>query len=233
MEDVVSVELTGGGCRIPLIQDTVRYCLGKKGDDAFSFSKSLDDTSLALGAAMLMTEPSSCVGDALMEVSLERQAQREALRNDEMLMAKRDTELVKKDEIRNQIEAHILELRSARHSSEHSSLLPTSDEFTNFLDGTDDWLFSAECDEATFDQMMTKWENVKSKSDMLCADFLKAKRLDAERKDREMEEEAKRAAAERDAEAMLNGDDGNDTDDHDTRKLPTKRRMEIVMKNKA
>jgi tetratricopeptide (TPR) repeat protein len=32
---------------------------------------------------------------------------------------------------------------------------------------------------------------------------------------------------------MLNGDDGNDADDHDTRKLPTKRRMEIVMKNKA
>ncbi|KAL7475796.1 hypothetical protein ACHAW6_001697, partial [Cyclotella cf. meneghiniana] len=82
LEDVVSVELTGGGCRIPLIQDTVRYCLGKKGDESFSFSKSLDDTSLALGAAMWITEQSSCVQDAL-EVSLERQAQREALRNDE------------------------------------------------------------------------------------------------------------------------------------------------------
>ncbi|KAL7519589.1 hypothetical protein ACHAWX_004343 [Stephanocyclus meneghinianus] len=232
LEDVVSVELTGGGCRVPLNQDAVRYCLGKKGDDAFSFSKSLDDTSLALGAAMWTTEQSSCVRDAL-EVSLERQAQREALRNDEMLMAKNDAEMIKKDEIRNQIEAHILELRSARHSSEHSSLLPTSDEFTDFLDGTDDWLFSVECDEATFDQMITKWEEVKSKSEELCADFLKAKRLKAELKDREMEEEAKRAAAERDAEAMLNGDDGNDVDDHDTRKLPTKRRMEIVMKNKA
>ena len=140
--------------------------------------------------------------------------------------------MVKKDEIRNQIEAHVLELRSARHSSEHSSLLPTSDEFTDFLDGTDDWLFSVECDEETFDQI-TKLEEVKSKSEELCADFLKAKRLKAELKDREMEEEAKRVAAERDAEAMLNGDDANDADDHDTRKLPTKRRMEIVMKNKA
>ena len=121
MEDVVSVELTGGGCRVPFNQDTVRYCLGKKGDDAFSFSKILDDSSLALGAAMLITEPSSCVRDALIEVSLERQAQREALRNDEMLMASKDAEMVKKDEIRNQIEAHILELRSARHLSEHSS----------------------------------------------------------------------------------------------------------------
>ncbi|KAL7474058.1 hypothetical protein ACHAW6_000056, partial [Cyclotella cf. meneghiniana] len=83
-EDVVSVELTGGGCRVPLNQDTVRYCLGKKGDDAFSFSKSLDDTSWSLGGAILITEPSSCVRDALIEVSLERQAQREALRNDEM-----------------------------------------------------------------------------------------------------------------------------------------------------
>ncbi|KAL3804156.1 hypothetical protein HJC23_013675 [Cyclotella cryptica] len=233
LNDIATVELTGGGCRIPLVQDTVRDCLGKKGDETFSFSKSLDDTSLALGAAMMMTAPSSCVEDALMEVSPERQARREALLHNEMLMSKRDEELVKKDEIRNQIEAHILELRSARHSSVHSSLLPTSDEFTNFLDGTDDWLFSAECDDATFDEMMKKWVEVKSKSEELCADFLEAKRLEAERKDREMEEEAKQAAAERDAEAMLNGDDGNDADDHDTRKLPTKRRMEIVMKNKA
>ena len=96
LEDVVSVELTGGGCRVPLNQDTVRYCLGKKGDDAFSFSKSLDDTSWSLGGAILITEPSSCVRDALMEVSLERQAQREALRNDEMLMAKKTPKWLKK-----------------------------------------------------------------------------------------------------------------------------------------
>ena len=127
-------------------------------------------------------------------------------------MANKDAEMVKKDEIRNQIDAHIPELRSARHSSEHSSLLPTSDEFTDFLDGTDDWLFSVECDEATFDQMITKWEEA-SPSKKLGADFLNAKRLKAELKDREMEEEAKRAAAERDAEAMSNGDECNDADD--------------------
>ena len=44
-----------------------------------------------------------------------------------------------------------------------------------------------------------------------------------------MEREAKLGAAEREAEAALNG---GEEEDHDTRRLPTKRRMEIVMKNK-
>jgi tetratricopeptide (TPR) repeat protein len=46
-------------------------------------------------------------------------------------------------------------------------------------------------------------------------------------KEREMEEEAKQAAAERGAEG-----DGDDEEDHDTRRLNFPRRLEIVMKNK-
>ena len=229
LNDIASVEVTGGGCRVPIIQDTIRECMGKKGDDAFAFSKSLDDTSLALGAAMIGQLHSSISADGEpLCVSPERQEQRETLLNDETLIAERDTMLIQKDEVKNQIEAHILELRSARHSK-YSTLLPTSEEFTTYLDSTDDWLFSDECDKATLDEMTKKWNEIKTKTDDICADYLEAKRLDAERIEREMEQEAKQAAMERDAEV---GDDG-DTEDHDTRKLPTKRRMEIVMKNKA
>jgi len=63
----------------------------------------------------------------------------------------------------------------------------------------------------------------------MCADYLKAKEEESNAKEREMEEEAKEGAALREAEKAMNGDDEAD---HDTRKLPTKRRMEIVMKNK-
>jgi hypothetical protein len=53
-------------------------------------------------------------------------------------------------------------------------------------------------------------------------------------KDREMEEGARAAAAKRATAKGGGGADskGNDEEDHDAQWLPTKRRMEIVMKNK-
>ncbi len=102
------------------------------------------------------------------------------------------------------------------------------EDFASYLDGVDDWLFSEECDEATLEQMEVKWTSVRSETEELCAEYLSAKRDEAAQNDREMEEEARKAAA----ESAANGDDDDSNDDHDTRRLPTKRRMEIVMKNK-
>jgi len=223
-EDISVVELTGGGCRIPMIQDAIRDVIGKAED--FVFSRSLDDTSLALGAAMIPYSVEAHTVDA------EREETRTKLLETEVALAEKDEQLRRKDEIRNQIESHILELRSARHSSAHSSLLPKTDEFNSFLDGTDDWLFSDECEEASVEQMIEKWTQIQGRTQEFCGDYLAAKQFEADRKDRDLEEEAQRAAAERDAEAAMNGDDGDEAD-HDTRRLPTKRRMEIVMKNKA
>lgn len=219
---VDAVEITGGGSRIPMVQEAIRSVIGK-GDD-FVFSRSLDDTSLAFGASLIgLGSVQNTMDDA------DREALRAQLLESELAMSQRDVELMQKDEFRNQIEAHILELRSAKHSK-HGSLLPSTEEFTSFLDGTDDWLFSEECDEATLDQMKEKWTTVQSKTQDMCAEYLAAKKAEAEEKDREMEKEAQLAAAEREAEAAMNG--GEEEEDHDTRRLPTKRRMEIVMKNK-
>lgn len=225
--EIDAVEITGGGSRIPIIQETVRCVIGR-GDD-FVLSRSLDDTSLAFGASLvgIVTPSSSGESDTEM-IDAEHDARRAKLLEMEAAMTQQDAQLLQKDEIRNKIEAHILELRSARHSK-HGDLLPSSEEFTSYLDGTDDWLFSEGCDEATLEQMEEKWNSVQSKTQEMCGEYLAAKQAEAVEKEREMEEEARIGAVERDAEAAMNGDE---EEDHDTRRLPTKRRMEIVMKNK-
>jgi len=219
--EIEAVEISGGGVRIPFVQEAIRDVLGK--EDDFVFARSLDDTSLAFGAALsdsLSQETDNNMDD-------DRKALRDELLKDELAMSQQDSQYMKADELRNKIEANILELRSARHSK-HGALLPTSDDFTAFLDGTDDWLFSDGAD-ATLEDMETKWQSVESTINAMCAKYLKAKKQENDAKEREMEEEAKVGAALREAEKAMNGDDEAD---HDTRKLPTKRRMDIVMKNK-
>jgi len=224
--EIESVEITGGGSRIPMVQEAIRNAIGK-GDD-FVFARSLDDTSLAFGASLIGI-PSLAGEDTEVVLDAKRDEHRAQLLEAEAAMSQRDVQLLQKDEIRNHIEAHILELRSARHSK-HGSLLPSSDDFTSYLDGTDDWLFSEDCDEATLEQMEEKWNSIQTKTQDVCGEYLAAKKDEADQKDREMEQEAQLAAAERQAEAAMNGDD--EVEDHDNRRLPTKRRMEIVMKNK-
>lgn len=221
-----AVEITGGGTRIPFVREAIREALGK--DEDFSLSQSLDDTSLAFGASLVGVAPSPAPGgDEGAEVmEAERVARREELLERETALSQRDVQLLRKDELRNHIEAHILELRSARHSK-HGALLPTTDEFAALLDGTDEWLFSEECDESTPQQMEDKWNALETQTTALTGAYLAATRAEAAQKDREMEQAARQAAA----EAAAGGDDA-EADDHDTRRLPTPRRMEIVLKNK-
>ncbi|KAL7554762.1 hypothetical protein ACHAWF_018306, partial [Thalassiosira exigua] len=81
------------------------------------------------------------------------------------------------------------------------------------------------CDDASLGNVERKWTKVRSKADDLCGAYLAAMKEEAEEKNCIMEEESLKAAAKRAAE----GDGKN----HDTRKLPFGRRMEIVAKNKA
>jgi len=229
-DGIDAVEITGGGLRIPFVQETIRNAIGKGEDEDFAFSRSLDDTSLAFGASLVGIAASSNVNDAddAETMDADRHARRTELLENETAMSRRDVELLRKDEFRNQIEAHVLELRSARHSK-HGSLLPSSEEFSSYLDGVDDWLFSEECDEASCERMEEEWDAVRSKTRETCGKYFAATKAEAEEKDREMEREARAAAAEA---AAASGGENDDEADHDTRRLPTKRRMEIVLKNK-
>ncbi len=90
-----AVEITGGGTRIPFVQEAVRDVVGK-GED-FALSRSLDDTSLAFGASLVGIEDATDV--EMMDA--ERQAGREKLLETELAMSQRDVELKRKDEICN------------------------------------------------------------------------------------------------------------------------------------
>ena len=72
------------------------------------------------------------------------------------------------------------------------------------------------------------------RTEEMCAAYYGAERECPLEKDREMEEGARAAAAERAAAEGRGGADGegNNEEDYDTQWLPTKLRMEIVMKNK-
>ena len=189
--------------------------IGRTSDD-MTLSRSLDDTSVAMGAALLGED-----GTAVDYLAVDEE-KRKSLFDAEQVMMKLDAEVAMLADARNKIESHVLEMRSARHEK-HGSLLP--EELDAHLTETDDWLFSEECDNADLDQMNAKLEEVLAKSNEMCAAYHEAVSKEAEVMEQQMKEEAERAKAEREAA-------GEDDEDHDNRRLPKKRRMEIVMKNK-
>jgi molecular chaperone DnaK (HSP70) len=229
-----TIELTGGGCRIPWVKETiVRAVVG--GTEAM-LAHSLDDTSAALGAALWGEEVRDKNNNKEEEDKeedggclLESTETRRALRAAEEAMARSDRDMQAKADVMNQMEAHVLELRSAKHDGKHASLIPA--ELDGYLDDVENWLFSEAADGATKDEMEAKWNETLTTTNEMAKDYLEAKRKEQAAKDAEMEAQAKQAQAE---DAAADDDNNNDnTEDHDNRRLPKKRRMEIVMKNKA
>jgi len=226
---ITSIEVLGGGCRIPWVQDAIMEAAVASGKmDAASItqpvtlSHSLDDTSLALGAALIGEQKNE---DEILASSPSNNERRENLLEHEKVMAASDEEMIVKAVLRNKIESHILEIRSAKHNSKHGTLLPTT--IDSYLNELDDWLFSEDCDTATKEQMKEKYDTIEQKTKDVCHEYYDAIQKETAAKELEMEEEAKKAQLERNA-----GQDDNE-DDHDNRRLPKKRRMEIVMKNKT
>uniref|UniRef100_A0A7S4QQX3 Uncharacterized protein n=1 Tax=Ditylum brightwellii TaxID=49249 RepID=A0A7S4QQX3_9STRA len=225
-----AVEILGGGCRVPFIKQTVLDSIGKTSNE-MTLSHSLDDTSIALGAAMIgdSASPQNKNGDKEdgEEAKANNTERRQQLLKAEREMSLLDDEMSKLSEARNKIESHILELRSAKHDAKYGSFLPTDGSLDSHLDAVDDWIFTDECDNATLQEMESKLNDVINKSNELCKDYYAAIKKDTEEMERQMVEEEERAKAEKAA----NGED-EDEEDHDNRRLPKKRRMEIVMKNK-
>ena len=214
--DIVSVETLGGGVRIPFFQEAILQSIGR---EDMPFSRSLDDTSVAMGAA-LIGEGSADLGSGDLPIDEDK---RRALAEAEEAMHLADLEMHARSEARNKIESHVLEMRGARHGK-HGSLLP--DELDAHLSETDDWLFTEECDNADLAVMEAKLADVLTKTNDMCAAYYEALKKEEAEKEAEMKAEEEKAKAERDAA-------GEEDNDHDTRKLPFSRRMEIVQKNKA
>lgn len=222
-----SVEVVGGGCRMPWVKEVL-----EKATQISTLSYTLDDTSAALGATLLLTEfqqnPESTTyilaGRTAEETPTDLQR---TLRESEQTMAALDQQLLQRSAILNQMESHILGLRSAKHQA-HGHLL-SQDLFT-YLDTMENWLFSVEAEEAGLEVLQTKWNEVQSQTKELSVEYTQAIEAERKAKEEEMEAEAKQAQIERQGEEDAAG--GMDEEDHDNRRLPKKRRMEIVLKNK-
>jgi tetratricopeptide (TPR) repeat protein len=221
VEIVDAVEIVGGGCRIPFVQAVIQDAVGQDK----TLSKSLDDTSAALGAALVGETDNQTLFVSAPAPSEETIARRQRMRDAEVLMESLDQDEKSKSNLRNKMEALVLELRSAKHGK-HGALLP-SDDLDSYLNGLDDWLFSDEADGADLETMTAKWDEINKQIKEMCSAYYEAIDTDQKAMEKEMEEEAKRAQL----EDAANAGDG-DEDDHDNRRLPKKRRMEIVMKNK-
>lgn len=218
--DVDVVEVAGGGSRVPMIRDAI--CAACDKGEEYIPSRSFDDSSLAFGASLI----GIVTAEAVEEEDDDRVTRRSKLRVEEQTMLERDKQMIRRSDSRNKIEARVLELRSAI-MGRNGDILPKTGGFVKFLDDTDEWLYSDKCDEATVEEMESKWTDVRMTTELMCADYFAAEKEREMQKEREMEEEAKLAAAERGAEG-----DGDDEEDHDTRRLNFPRRLEIVMKNK-
>ena len=147
----------------------------------------------------------------------------EEFRAAEAKMAALDQELHLRSATLNRMESHILGLRSAKHDK-HGDLIPQ--ELFTYLDATEEWLFSPEADDAGYEAFQEKWQEIQTKTSELSKEYNEAVESERKAKEAEMEAEAKQAQKERE------GEEAGDEEDHDNRRLPKKRRMEIVMKNK-
>jgi len=263
-----SIEILGGGCRIPMFQNVIHQALknsnvilmgssssSNSSKEEMTLSRSLDDTSVALGAAVLgdtstttldnntqpwvrmknvpLTTTSFFENDNSSSSPPDRDEYRQQLFHEEERMAAVDEEIARKGEIRNKMEAHVLEMRSAKYGK-HASLLPDGTVLDEHLQEVDDWLFSEESDNATLQDIQSKLDSTVAKTNDMCSTYLQAVKDEEDAKDREMEAEAQQAQAEAAAAAAAaGGGDEEEAEDHDNRRLPKKRRMEIVMKNKS
>ncbi|CAJ1949077.1 unnamed protein product [Cylindrotheca closterium] len=215
-----AVEVVGGGCRIPFVKDVIVEAVKDMGITTLSFS--FDDTSAALGAALVGEDDTNNANSK--QTIADASDQQTQLRTAEQTMATLDQDMQIRADTMNKIEAHVLEMRSAKHSK-HGSLLPST--MDAYLDNVENWIFSEEADDASKDDVVAKLEATIKETSEMAKDYLEALQKDKDAKDREMEAEAKKAQAERE------GEPEGEEDDHDNRRLPKKRRMEIVMKNKA
>lgn len=225
VHDLTSIEVSGGGCRIPFIKEVILGSLATD-QNIFSLSYSLDETSMAMGAA-LIGEDTEFKTEEVPPVGGEKEDRtelRQKLQQAEEEMSALDQDMKARSDCMNKIESHILQLRSAKHSK-HGLLIPAT-ELDACLDQVENWLFSEEADAATKDDMMKKYEDLVAATDEIAKDYLAKVKEEKELLEKEMEAEAKKAQEER------NGEE-DEEEDHDNRRLPKKRRMEIVMKNKT
>ncbi|CAI5737506.1 unnamed protein product [Hyaloperonospora brassicae] len=220
--DIASVEIVGGGTRIPFVQEAILsvFPIEQQRNGAL-IGRMLDSTTaIALGAAfsseavaaeeMAVVEADEDAAVLAQYIALEKEFQT------------RDAELIAIAHERNAIESFVYEMRS-KSGGKHGDKLDAS-KLNPLLEAAEDWIYSEEAETATLDVIRAKHQSIEAEVGTACEAYFSAVEADERALEHQLEQESQKAEAERQAE----GDD----EDHDTRKLKKPERMRMVTKNK-
>lgn len=211
-DEVELVEVVGGGCRIPAVQQAIEAAAGKP------VSFHLDGSSaIALGAALIAAGTVAASGfDADGDEGGMEQAALDAAIATEAELLEQDAEAAARAALVNKYEAYIYEMRGQCDSSKHKALIPES--VRTILNEAEEWLWDAG-ESASKDDFATRLGELESKVQSEASAYFD--KVEEERKalEKELEEEAAKHA-------------GEEKEDRDFRKLKKSDRLKLAIKNK-
>lgn len=222
---VASVEIVGGGTRIPFVQAAILKAFGTDLQHGSSLLGRMLDSTTAIAVGAAFSEDAvadDAEADKVLELSVEQQQQLDSFVALEQQMRAHDTELAAIANERNAIEAFVYEMRS-KSSEAHGDKLDSA-QLNPLLDAAEDWIYSEESEFATLPVIAAKRQEIEAQIRAVSSAYFDAVAADGKAFEAHLEEESKKAADERAAE-------GHD-EDHDTRKLKKPERMRLVVKNK-
>jgi heat shock protein 4 len=213
-ESIASVEIVGGGTRIPFVQAAILEALSSS--DPSLIGRMLDSTTaVAVGAAFCRDLiPAEDAGES--PAASEELAQWIALESE---MQARDADLAAIAHERNAIEAFVYEMRSKQHEA-HGELIDAG-KLDPLLEAAEDWIYSEESEFATLAQVHAKREEIETQVREACAAYFAAVSEAQRVFEAQLEAESEKAKAEQ-----------GEGEDHDTRRLKKPERMRLVAKNK-
>jgi hypothetical protein len=184
-----AVEVLGGGARMQVVQQVIHSVVGQ----ALPFGFKLDDSAVALGAALLCAQSlkqttAETVEGAVTQVNPIAAANAQAAAAQtiglaaneldaayaaELSMQAQDFEIRQIMEQRNKLEAFILEMRSAPGKKHGKSI--DSGALNAVLDEYEGWLWDAFSDpSATYDVYVSKFEALHTAVSQLCGGYFEA-----------------------------------------------------------
>lgn len=245
-----AIEIVGGGMRITVLQQVIQQIFGSN----IPLGAKLDDTSLAVGAALIISSkinkeiggPEEEIEEKSTAMDIESDAspsetvfnipnskeislgftteEIQSAIEKEQLMRNNDKEVKELLEVRNKFESFLLEMRSAP-TRKHGNLIDAT-QLNKILTETEDWIY--ENLSTNKDALVNKYNEVKAVIDSLCSKFYEEINNDKILMEKELEEEEKKFQEEK----KLMEENGEGEEFNDTRKLKKADRMRLVMKNK-
>lgn len=174
-----AIEVLGGGVRMQVVQQAINTVCGT----SLPFGFKLDDSALALGAALLcmqarnapaenVTQNPIAAANAPVTIGLSPK-EVDAAYAAELSMQAQDFEIKQVMEQRNKLESFILEMRSAPGKKHGKSI--DSAKLNALLDDAENWMWDAYTDpSATLEVYLGKYDALHSAAGELCKTYFEA-----------------------------------------------------------